>query len=73
VGAACRSGLTAGGTVVVSLAVVVGGNALIEQPVAEQSMEIADIASGGIERVQAWLAGPPLELSSERIDEAAAT
>lgn len=58
-------------TVVVgSFAVLTGVIALITPPVVSQVEEIALAASGGLERIQEWVTGPPLNLSEQQISTA---
>lgn len=64
--------LAAATVVVAALLAVVGVVALVAQPVVGQSVELANSAVSGIEQVQDWLTGPPVNLASERIDAAVA-
>jgi putative heme transporter len=64
--------LAAGTVLVGALLAVVGVLALVTQPMVSQAIELADRAVTGIEQVQDWLTGPPVNLASERIDAVAA-
>lgn len=58
----------AGTVLVTALLTVVGVLALVAQPMVSQAIELANSAVTGIEQVQNWLTGPPVNLASERID-----
>lgn len=64
--------LAAAAVLLAGLAVVVGVVAALAPSLVEQTAELADSASSGVETVRQWLSGPPVSLSSERIDEAVA-
>ncbi len=49
------------------LALVIGVGAVIIVPVATQVEDVTDGVSGGIESVQEWLAGPPLNLGDDQV------
>lgn len=51
-----------------ALAAFLGLLAAVAQPMIGQSVELANSAVTGIEQVQDWLTGPPVNLASERID-----
>lgn len=61
-------GLAAATVVVTALLCVIGVLALVTQPMVAQLVELANSAVTGLEQVQDWLTGPPLNLASERID-----
>lgn len=59
----------AAATVLLGTLLAFGGLlAAAAQPMISQSVELADSAVTGIEQVQDWLTGPPVNLASERID-----
>ena len=60
--------VAAGTVLVTAVLAVVGVLALVTQPMVSQAIELADSAVAGIEQVQDWLTGPPVNLASERID-----
>lgn len=49
------------------LALVIGIGAVIIVPVATQVEDVTEGVSGGIESVQEWLAGPPLNLGDDQV------
>lgn len=55
------------------LAVVAGVVTLVARPVVDQSVDVVNRASDGLVQVQQWLAGPPVNLASEQIDQFTAT
>lgn len=57
-------------SVVVGLGVVVGLVALITPPVVDQAAAVGSSASGGLQKVQDWLTGPPLNLDDSQISTA---
>ena len=65
--------LAAAAVLLAGLAVAAGVIAAIAPSLLDQATDIADSASRGIETVRRWLSGPPISLSSERIDEAVAS
>lgn len=63
-------------SIVVLLAALVLVSALLvatARPIVTQSVNIANRAADGIQRLQQWVTGPPLNLPGERIDAAAAS
>ena len=66
------STLAAAVAVVGSLAVLGGALALVVRPIIGQAVELGQSASGGISQLRNWLVGPPLNIDSDRIDNAAA-
>jgi putative heme transporter len=60
--------LAAATVVLGALLVLMGLFAAVAQPMVTQSVELANSAVTGIEQVQDWLTGPPVNLASERID-----
>ncbi len=64
--------LAAAAVTVGSLVVFGGLIAAVARPLVDQSVVLANSAVRGIQQVQRWLAGPPLNLANERIDEAVA-
>ena len=60
--------LAAGTVLLGTLLAVVGLLAAVTQPLVTQSVELANSAVTGIQQVQDWLTGPPVNLASERID-----
>ena len=59
----------AAGTVLLGALLAFGGLvAAATQPMVSQSVELANSAVTGIEQVQEWLTGPPVNLADERID-----
>lgn len=59
--------LAAGAVVLAFLALIIGIGAVIVIPVAGQAEEVTDGISGGLESVEDWLAGPPLNLGDDQI------
>ncbi len=53
-----------------SFLLVAGVLAAIAPSIVDQATELADRASDGLQQVQEWLAGPPVNLDSERIQQA---
>jgi predicted PurR-regulated permease PerM len=62
--------LAAGTVLLVFLAALGGLVAAIAPSVADQVGELADQAAGGLQQVQEWLAGPPLNLGQDQIGQA---
>lgn len=60
--------LAAAAVLLGALLAVFGLLAAVTQPLVTQSVELANSAVTGIEQVQDWLTGPPVNLASERID-----
>jgi predicted PurR-regulated permease PerM len=60
--------LAAASVLLGALLVLVGLFAAVAQPLVTQSVQLANSAVTGIEQVQDWLTGPPVNLASERID-----
>lgn len=54
-------------SIVLLIAVVVGIFAALVPNVAEQSGEVADSAIAGLDKVQQWVTGPPLNLGDDQI------
>lgn len=62
--------LAAGVTLLGFLVLVLGTLGAIAPSIVRQSSEVVDQASVGIDQLRTWLAGPPVNLDNERIDEA---
>jgi predicted PurR-regulated permease PerM len=60
--------LAAASVLLGALLVLLGLFAAVAQPMVTQSVQLANSAVTGIEQVQDWLTGPPVNLASERID-----
>jgi predicted PurR-regulated permease PerM len=58
---------------ILALAVAGGVLYLTARPIVAQSVDLANSAAEGIQRLQGWLTGPPLNLSSERLNSLTAT
>lgn len=58
----------AGVVLLTSLFAVVGLLALVVQPMIAQTIQLSDSAISGLEQVQEWLTGPPVNLADERVD-----
>ncbi|MFK5583395.1 AI-2E family transporter [Serinicoccus sp. LYQ131] len=67
------SGLASAIVLVGALGIFTGIIALIAPGIAEQSRRVADSAAGGLDIVLDWLAGPPLNLENEQLNEYANT
>jgi putative heme transporter len=67
--AGLNRGLSAAAVVVVFLVVVVGLLSLVGEAVGDQFTEVADRAEAGLQAIQAWLAGPPFNLSAEQFQD----
>ncbi len=61
--------LAAGVTLLVSFGVLFGVLAAIAPQMLQQSQEIGVAALEGVDEVQEWLAGPPLNLDTEQVDD----
>lgn len=59
--------VAASAVLLVTLGVVGGAIALIIPSVISQAGEIATQTSGGLDKIQTWLTGPPLKLKSDQI------
>ncbi|MGB3685780.1 MAG: AI-2E family transporter [Ornithinimicrobium sp.] len=57
-------------TVLISLAVVLGTFIFIIPDVVQQFRSVGQAALDGAQQVQEWLAGPPLDISTDQIDDA---
>ncbi len=62
------AGLAAATTLLVGLLLFVGLLVAVIRPMVDQSVELANSVVRGIEQVQGWLTGPPVNLASEQID-----
>jgi predicted PurR-regulated permease PerM len=62
--------VAASATVIGFLALLTGVVLLIVPPVVGQSGELADQAGAGLEKLQSWFTGPPLNLGEEQIGQA---
>ena len=60
----------AGATLIVFLILLSGAVLLIVRPVIDQGAELADQTAAGLEELQKWLTGPPLNLGEEQIGQA---
>ncbi|MET8654600.1 MULTISPECIES: AI-2E family transporter [Nocardia] len=65
-----RPAAAASVTVLGFLALLAGVIALIVPSVADQSPELADKATAGVNQVREWLQGPPLRVRDEQLDSA---
>ncbi len=57
-------------TVLISLAVILGTFIFIIPDVVQQFRSVGQAALDGAQQVQEWLAGPPLDISTDQIDDA---
>ncbi len=62
--------LAAAVVIVVGLAALVGVLALVTPSVVDQAVEVGSNASGGLQKVETWLTGPPLNLDDSQISTA---
>lgn len=62
--------LASAGVMVGFLLLLIGLTTLLTRSVVGQVGDVADQATGGLNRVRDWVTGPPLELSSTQVDEA---
>ncbi|WP_228386913.1 AI-2E family transporter [Ornithinicoccus halotolerans] len=62
--------LAAIGTILLAFAVFIGLLASVAPSVVRQSREIVTQATEGVEQVRQWLAGPPVNLDNERLNQA---
>ena len=51
-----------------SLALVAGILALVAPSIIDQSAQLGDKATEGIQRVQTWIKGPPLNVQDDQLD-----
>ncbi|WP_422749197.1 AI-2E family transporter [Mycobacterium sp. WMMD1722] len=54
----------------VAVAVIAGVVAAVAPAIVQQSTELAQQASAGVEKVRDWLGGPPLDISENQLDSA---